>query len=136
MMQLNNVAPEAAIQLPILMQMVHEALDLPSNVRWNSFDVFSPHLADFMKPATHIVEKLLDETSVKVAVYSGNLDLICATPGTVAWVNRLNWHGKEEFAAQRRIGFAVNDVLEGYFRRFGNLSMYWVSSRQSDGKEE
>jgi serine carboxypeptidase 1 len=133
MMQLNNVAPKAAIHLPVLMEMVHEALELPSNVRWNSFDVFTPLLTDFMKPVVHIVEKLLDETSVQVAVFNGNVDLICATPGTVAWVNRLNWHGKEEFSAQRRVGYAVNDVLEGYFKRFDNLNMYWVSLRQSKG---
>lgn len=127
MMQMNNVKPEAALNLKEIMDMVHEALGLPSNVRWNEFDVFTPLLVDFMKPVVHIVEKLLDETPVKVVVFNGNVDLICATPGTVAWVNRLNWHGKEKFAAERRYGYAVDGLLEGYVKRYDNLHMYWVS---------
>jgi len=34
-----------------------------------------------MKPVTDIVESLLNNTDIFVAVYSGQLDLICDTPG-------------------------------------------------------
>ena len=127
MMEMNNVKPESAASINSVMDRVHEALQLPQHVQWNGFDVFSPLLDDFMKPVDSIVEKLLNETDVQVVVFSGNSDLICATPGTMTWLNRLNWHGKEDFANTTRRAFSVNNTLEGYQRRFDNLNMYWVS---------
>lgn len=107
---------------------VHEALSLPSNVVWGSQAgaVFDTLAGDFMKPVVEIVEDVLNNTSVKVVVYSGQLDLICATPGTVKWVNDMNWYGREQYKKASRDGIGVNNVLEGYSRRHDNFSMYWV----------
>lgn len=107
---------------------VHEALDLPNSVVWGSQAgaVFDTLAGDFMKPVVEIVEEVLNSTTVKVVVYSGQLDLICATPGTVAWVNNMKWQGSNDYKSARRDGIGVNNVLEGYSRRHGNFSMYWV----------
>lgn len=74
---------------------VHPKLNLPVNVTFGSQSglVFDTLAGDFMKPVVEMVEKVLNETSVKVNVYSGQLDLICSTPGTIAWINRMNWSG-------------------------------------------
>lgn len=76
---------------------VHPKLGLPQNVTFGSQSglVFDTLAGDFMKPVVEMVEKVLNETSVKVNVYSGQLDLICSTPGTIAWINRMNWGGKK-----------------------------------------
>lgn len=108
---------------------VHEALNLPANVKWGSQSgaVFDTLAGDFMKPVVEIVEELLNNSTVKVVVYSGQLDLICATPGTIEWVNKMNWHGSKDYLAAKRNGIGINNILEGYSRQHGNFSMYWVS---------
>jgi Serine carboxypeptidase len=108
---------------------VHPALKLPENVRFGSQSgaVFDTLAGDFMKPVVDVVAKVLNETSVKVVVYSGQLDLICSTPGTVEWINAMNWYGKKQYARAPRRDIRVNRVLEGYVRQYGNFSMYWVS---------
>lgn len=107
---------------------VHEALDLPKNVVWGSQAgaVFDTLAGDFMKPVVEIVEEVLNNSTVKVVVYSGQLDLICATPGTVMWVNNMKWYGSDGYKNAPRDGIGVNRILEGYSRSYGNFSMYWV----------
>lgn len=58
---------------------VKPALNLTHN--WEIQNVFESLNTDFMKPVTDIVERLLNETDIKVAVYNGQLDLIVDTPG-------------------------------------------------------
>lgn len=107
---------------------VHEALDLPKNVVWGSQAdaVFDTLAGDFMKPVVKVVEEVLNNSTVKVVVYSGQLDLICATPGTMQWVNNMTWYGSDEYKNTLRNGIGVNNVLEGYSRQYGRFSMYWV----------
>lgn len=107
---------------------VHKALQLPENVVWGSQAgaVFDTLAGDFMKPVVSVVEELLSNTTVKVVVYSGQLDLICATPGTVQWVNNMKWDGSIGYKNAPRDGIGVNNVLEGYSRVYGNFGMYWV----------
>lgn len=108
---------------------VHPALNLTNKVVFGSQqgDVFDTLAGDFMKPVVNVVEKVLNETSVKVVVYNGQLDLICSTPGTIEWVNRMNWYGKDKYASAPRTGISVNGNLEGYLRKYGKFSMYWLN---------
>ncbi|KVI07986.1 Peptidase S10, serine carboxypeptidase [Cynara cardunculus var. scolymus] len=47
---------------------------------------------DFMRPRIAEVDELLSK-DVNVTVYNGQIDLICATKGTEAWINKLKWDG-------------------------------------------
>lgn len=107
---------------------VHKALSLPDNVIWGSQAgaVFDTLAGDFMKPVVETVAEVLNSTTVKVVVYSGQLDLICATPGTVEWINNMKWYGAKEYANAPRDGIGVNNILEGYSRQYDRFSMYWV----------
>ncbi|OWM73729.1 hypothetical protein CDL15_Pgr026833 [Punica granatum] len=63
---------------------------IPENVTWGSqgnavFDYFA---GDFMKPRINEVDELLAK-GVNVTVYNGQLDLICATKATEAWLGKL-----------------------------------------------
>ncbi|CAO1324803.1 unnamed protein product [Diamesa hyperborea] len=121
---------DADAKLEALMRgAVADVLNIPKNVSWGSQSgaVFDTLAGDFMKPVTDIVELLLNSTTLQVIVYNGQLDLICATPGTVEWVNRLKWAGSKGYLEAPRNGFGVNNVLEGYVRSYGNFSMYWVN---------
>jgi serine carboxypeptidase 1 len=116
---------------------VHRALNLPSNVVWGSQAgaVFDTLAGDFMKPVVETVEKLLNSTKVNVVVYNGQLDLICATPGTVEWINNMKWYGAKEYANAPRDGIGFNNILEGYSRQYDRFAMYWVSAKTSKRKQ-
>jgi len=76
---------------------------------------------------TLLVGELLNNTTVKVGVFSGGLDLICATPGAVNWIEAMEWSAKPSYQVSPRVGITVDRVLEGYEKTYGNFSMFWVN---------
>lgn len=117
---------DAAIE-QLMLGPVKEALGLEVSWGAQSGAVFGTLAGDFMKPCTEIVEQLLDTTDLKVAVFSGQLDLIVDTPGTVIWVDNLNWSGSAAWATAARSALAVGGYNEGYTKQVGNLVLYWVN---------
>jgi len=61
---------------------------VPQNVSWGgqSSLVFEALREDFMRPVTGIVDSLLNQTSLAVNVYSGQLDLIVDTMGRIPFL--------------------------------------------------
>ncbi|KAL4715329.1 hypothetical protein ACJJTC_015100 [Scirpophaga incertulas] len=117
------------LDLNILMNTrVKEALNIPNNVKWGSQSdpVFNALMGDFMKPVTKGIEKLLNETDLIITKYNGNSDLICATPGQIKWVERLQWDGAEGFKKTPRHPVWVDNNLEGYYKSYGNFRFFWV----------
>ncbi|EDV96064.1 retinoid-inducible serine carboxypeptidase [Drosophila grimshawi] len=108
---------------------VTKALNITTGVKWGaqSSATFNKLMGDFMKPAVHIVEELLNKTTVEVGVFSGGLDLICATPGAVNWIADMQWVDKKSYLDTPRRGINVDGVLEGYQKTAGNFSMFWVN---------
>ncbi|XP_073826835.1 retinoid-inducible serine carboxypeptidase-like [Musca autumnalis] len=108
---------------------VSKALGIPSNVKWSSQKslVFMNDASDFFRPVINIVNNILNNTDLKVAVLSGQLDLICATPGTVNWIDKLEWIYRQEYAEAPRIGIRIDNNLELYEKSGGNLTMFWVN---------
>ncbi|XP_055621194.1 retinoid-inducible serine carboxypeptidase-like isoform X2 [Toxorhynchites rutilus septentrionalis] len=107
---------------------VAEKLQLPPESVYNAqgSNVFSSMAGDFMKPAGHIVELLLNNTGLDVVVITGQLDLIVATPGNVIWLEKLQWDGRNGYLAAPRNGVGPQGFLEGYQKSFGKLHMYWA----------
>ncbi|KAH8394175.1 hypothetical protein KR215_003396, partial [Drosophila sulfurigaster] len=107
---------------------VTKALNLTHMTKWTARNVavLDELGSDIIKPTVHIVTRLLDETPLRVGVYSGVLDLICATPGTVNWINRMSWRGKQKYVDAIRQPFRSDGYLEGYEKQGGNFSMFWV----------
>ncbi|KAH8302961.1 hypothetical protein KR044_012478, partial [Drosophila immigrans] len=108
---------------------VTKALNITTGVTWGaqSGTTFNKQRGDFMKPVVHIVEELLNNTTLKVGVFSGGLDLICATPGTVNWIEGMRWNNRDAYLAASRVGINVDRVLEGYEKTAGNFSMFWIN---------
>ncbi|KAL1427269.1 hypothetical protein MTO96_017560 [Rhipicephalus appendiculatus] len=101
---------------------------IPKNVTWGgqSGAVFQALKADFMLPAVDTVDRLLNETDVTVAVYSGQLDLIVDALGTLQWMEQLRWPGMKEFQATAKKPMVVEGETAGYYKSFKNLTLYWV----------
>ncbi|XP_076763044.1 retinoid-inducible serine carboxypeptidase [Xylocopa sonorina] len=106
---------------------VKKALQLPVKHGANSNVVFNKLQGDFMKPVVDIVESLLNETSLKVAVISGQLDLIVDTPGTLHWVEKMKWKNAASWQKSSRLPLVVKNTIEGYVKSYKNFAMYWVN---------
>ncbi|KAG7165380.1 Retinoid-inducible serine carboxypeptidase-like 1 [Homarus americanus] len=74
---------------------------IPDSVEWDGQggNVFDQLSEDFMKPVVDSVVRLLAETDLMVNVYTGDLDLICDTPGTYRWIENMEWEDKVNFMA-------------------------------------
>lgn len=83
---------------------------------------------DFMQPYTYVVEAILNIGTIPVLIYNGQDDLIVTSPGTMTWVEKLNWVNATEFV---NTNFDVwtdsQKNVVGYKKRVGNLEMRIVN---------
>ncbi|KAJ8730911.1 hypothetical protein PYW08_002324 [Mythimna loreyi] len=92
-------------------------------------DVIKAFKSSFMTPATEKVEYLLQNTSISVAIYNGNLDAVSNTPGQLEWVENLKWDGMQNnFLSAPRASIVVNRLVEGYYRNGTRLQFFWVNA--------
>ncbi|KAJ4977543.1 hypothetical protein NE237_008323 [Protea cynaroides] len=103
---------------------------IPESLKWGGQAglVFTTLEGDFMKPRINEVAELLAK-GVNVTVYSGQVDLICATKGTEAWVEKLKWEGLQSFLSLDRTPlYCGNDktTTKGFTKSYKNLHFYWV----------
>ncbi|XP_070150580.1 retinoid-inducible serine carboxypeptidase [Polyergus mexicanus] len=83
-------------------------------------------MEDFMKPVTNIVEELLNETNLNVYIYNGQLDLIVDTPGTLLWVEKLEWAQWWKWLPREPL-LSEDGFLEGFLKIWDKFCMYWVN---------
>jgi serine carboxypeptidase 1 len=102
---------------------------IPKNVTWGAQDglVFDILGSDFMRPRINEVDELLAK-SVNVTIYSGQLDVICATKGTEAWLEKLKWDGLEKFQSKERKALYCggDGITKGFTKSYKNLHFYWI----------
>ncbi|KAK7257666.1 hypothetical protein RIF29_31806 [Crotalaria pallida] len=102
---------------------------IPKNVTWGgqSEEVSNFLKGDFMKPRINEVDELLAK-GVNVTVYSGQVDLICATKGTEAWIRKLKWEGLRNFLGKHRKALYCGDdgKTKGFVKSYKNLHFYWI----------
>ncbi|XP_042447643.1 serine carboxypeptidase-like 51 isoform X1 [Zingiber officinale] len=105
---------------------------IPRNVSWGEQSglVFSYLSNDFMKPRIIEVDELLS-LGVNVTVYNGQVDLICATKGTEAWVQKLKWDGLKSFNNIDRTPLYCSsseeaEATKGFLKSYKNLHFYWI----------
>jgi len=102
---------------------------IPANVTWGgqSYLVFTSLSTAFMQPVIDGVDFLLSQ-GVTVAVYSGNLDLICCTPGTNMWMDKLKWSEYSNFKASDRILIYFNGIVSSFLKEYENLQLWNILS--------
>ncbi|XP_056176151.1 serine carboxypeptidase-like 51 [Syzygium oleosum] len=103
---------------------------IPDNVTWQGQFrlVFPAMYGDFMKPRIEEVDKRLAK-GVNITIYNGQLDLICATKGAEAWVNKLKWDGLSNFLSEDRVPLYCGKGFtgtKGFVRSYRNLFFYWI----------
>ncbi|RDX80239.1 Serine carboxypeptidase-like 51, partial [Mucuna pruriens] len=103
---------------------------IPQNLTWGEQgnDVFTYLEGDFMKPRINEVDELLAK-GVSVTVYNGQIDLICATKGTEAWVHKLKWKGLKTFLGKDRTPLycgSDKSTTKGFVKSYKNLHFYWI----------
>ncbi|CAN0898982.1 Serine carboxypeptidase-like 51 [Linum grandiflorum] len=103
---------------------------IPPNIKWGgqSGAVFSNMAADFMKPRINEVDQLLSK-GINVTIYNGQLDIICATLGTEAWVQKLKWKELSNFTATKRNAVYCGGEEGGtkaFLKSYQNLHFYWI----------
>ncbi|XP_033737021.1 retinoid-inducible serine carboxypeptidase-like [Pecten maximus] len=97
-------------------------------VQWGgqSEEVFQYMKADFMRPVVDIVNRLIKETNLHVVVYTGQLDLICCTPGTEKWVETLDIYPEFFTSKRTAISDPVTGLTSGFVKTYKNFAMYWI----------
>ncbi|XP_027120538.1 serine carboxypeptidase-like 51 [Coffea arabica] len=102
---------------------------IPPNVTWGgqSNSVFEALKGDFMRPRISEVDELLAK-GINVSIYNGQFDLICATKGTNAWVEKLKWHGIKNFLNKDRTPLYCggDKSIKGFTKSYRNLHFYWI----------
>ncbi|KAJ6815247.1 serine carboxypeptidase-like 51 isoform X2 [Iris pallida] len=102
---------------------------IPKDVSWGgqSDQVFAALSGDFMKPRINEVDQLLS-LGINVTIYSGQLDVICATKGTESWVEKLKWGGLPNFLKLDRTPLYCegHGATKGFVRSYKNFHFYWI----------
>jgi serine carboxypeptidase 1 len=106
--------------------------DIPDSVTWGgqAEEVFAKQRVDFMKDVVSAVDKLLME-NIQVVVYTGQLDLIVDTMGTLAWIEKLQWSGLPDFMKASRSplyppsGVATKNT-GAFLQTYENFSIFWI----------
>ncbi|XP_058799507.1 uncharacterized protein LOC131668992 [Phymastichus coffea] len=106
---------------------VKKALNLKNLWSYQSFYVFMSLLEDNMKPVVHQVEQLLNETSLKVYVLTGQLDFIINTPGTLKWIDKMKWKHTHQWLKTPRAPLVIDNVVEGYSKAYDRFKLFWVN---------
>jgi len=107
---------------------VKQKLNIPTNVVWGgqSMNVFEALAEDFMQDVTSTVDFLLNN-GVNVVVYTGNLDLICCTIGTLDWMKGLKWSGMSSWnLAYRRSVYDPSNIVVAFDKTYKNLRFYTI----------
>ncbi|KAK2643487.1 hypothetical protein Ddye_025250 [Dipteronia dyeriana] len=102
---------------------------IPENVTWGgqADQVFWFLGGDFMRPRINEVDELLAK-GVNVTIYNGQLDVICSTKGTEAWVEKLKWEGLQRFQSSLRspLYCGGDKLTRGFSKSYKNLHFYWI----------
>ncbi|WVZ91651.1 hypothetical protein U9M48_037795 [Paspalum notatum var. saurae] len=104
---------------------------IPKDVSWGEQSdlVFDAMAGDFMKPRIEEVDQLL-KRGLNVTIYNGQLDVICATKGTMDWVHKLKWEGLDKFLSSPRTPIYCNEEgqsgTQAFVKSYSNLNFYWI----------
>ncbi|KAL8229982.1 hypothetical protein R6Q57_014882 [Mikania cordata] len=76
---------------------------------------------DLMKSVRYMMEYLMQNSDVKVLLYSGQCDLRVGMVGIEAWVKKMKWDGVKDYLESKRQIWVVNGQLAGYVQKSRNL---------------
>ncbi|KAI9998969.1 hypothetical protein PInf_003633 [Phytophthora infestans] len=109
---------------------VHKYLNVDRDWVGGSDEVGDNFVADYMQSFDNYVADLLND-GVRVLLYVGDADTMCNWSGNKAWIDALEWKGKEEFNDAEDKSLMTQDLLNpdaallnaGTARTFENLAL-------------
>jgi vitellogenic carboxypeptidase-like protein len=102
--------------------------NLKVNYSQQSNAVYNALGVDFMQPYTYVVESILNKAKLPILIYNGQDDLIVTSPGTMSWVEKLNWPFAANFTATNfDLWTDLSQNVIGYKKRVGNLELRIVN---------
>ncbi|XP_017116002.1 retinoid-inducible serine carboxypeptidase [Drosophila elegans] len=106
---------------------VSKALQINGSVYASQvIDVLTMLHGDRLKSDINAIPLLLNETSVKINIYSGQLDILVPTSATLAVIKDWAWKDKSEYLQANRTAIVIDGKLQGYEKVGGNFGMYWI----------
>ncbi|PWA52186.1 Peptidase S10, serine carboxypeptidase [Artemisia annua] len=76
---------------------------------------------DLMQSVRYMIEYLLNDSDVKILLYTGQCDLRVGVVGIESWVKKMKWDGVKDYMESKREVWMVNGQLAGYVQKYGNL---------------
>ncbi|KAH8244190.1 hypothetical protein KR026_002303 [Drosophila bipectinata] len=107
---------------------VSQALQINGSVYASQvLDVLTSLHADRLRSEITFIPYLLNKTSVRVNIYSGQLDTLVPTAATLNLIKDWSWTNKSEYLNAERTPIVVNGRLQGYKKVGGQFGMYWIN---------
>ncbi|KAF4317347.1 hypothetical protein G195_009307 [Phytophthora kernoviae 00238/432] len=112
---------------------VHTYLGVDRDWVGGSDEIGDNFIVDYSQPFQNYVADLLND-DIRVLIYVGDADSMCNWAGNKAWVDALEWKGKEAFNSAEHHGFLARDLLNpsaalmdaGVARFYDNLALMSV----------
>ncbi|XP_038695645.1 serine carboxypeptidase-like 51 [Tripterygium wilfordii] len=102
---------------------------IPENVIWGAqeHNVLKALKGEIMKHKIDEVDMLLAK-GIKIAIYNGQLDIMCSPKGAESWVKKLKWNGLENFLKTARVPLYHGSAIEtkGFKKSHQHLTFYWI----------
>nr|XP_022297204.1 retinoid-inducible serine carboxypeptidase-like [Crassostrea virginica] len=101
---------------------------IPKTVTWGgqNISVYRNLINDFMKPVVKTVDKLVSATHLQVAVYTGQLDIIVNTLGTLQWVKSLEIFSEYSQSEREPFACSLSSNTCGFVKSYKNFSFFWI----------
>ncbi|XP_022297386.2 retinoid-inducible serine carboxypeptidase-like [Crassostrea virginica] len=101
---------------------------IPKTVTWGgqNISVYRNLINEFMKPVVKTVDKLVSATHLQVAVYTGQLDIIVNTLGTLQWVKSLEIFSEYSQSEREPFACSLNSNTCGFVKSYKNFSFFWI----------
>lgn len=103
---------------------------IPANVTWGSQSdaVFLYQEGDFMKPVVDVVDDALENTTLQVIVYQGQLDLICDTKAALDFVQQFTWSNLTIYNTNRHRAFEnpADGQTDTFVKAHDRFKFYWI----------
>ncbi|KAH8251413.1 hypothetical protein KR032_011179 [Drosophila birchii] len=114
--------------LQFMWKNVTEALQINgSNFGMQFADVLHALHGDRLQSDIITIPRLLNETSVNINIYSGQLDALVPTSATLALIKDCAWENKSEYLQANRTPIVIEGRLQGYEKVGGKFGMYWIN---------
>jgi serine carboxypeptidase 1 len=130
--QFPKAEPKADDPLDALMNgPIREKLAIiPANVTWGSQSdaVFFFQEGDFMKPVVDVVDDALQNTTLQVIIYQGQLDLICDTKAAMDFVQQFKWTNLTNYNTNDHKAFEspADGQTESFVKAHDRFKFYWI----------